>query len=157
MSTSLPPAAGMPVQSPATIKGSNPAVGTEVPAGSWGDLHLAVLREVNWGCLHCGGPGQIDHVKPRHAGGQDVPVNLAVLCEPCNKIKSCWWPGHGYHPWPGYVNAEEARKIAFTEIDWLAGRHDWSEVDEALWGAAGEPGTWMWREPADGPWLAAWC
>ncbi len=53
----------------------------------------------------------IDHVCPRHAGGTAEPGNLVVLCDDCNLIKSCFWPGHGYHPIAGYDDIDRAELI----------------------------------------------
>jgi hypothetical protein len=60
----------------------------------WGIIHADGGR-----CVHCGSDEelQVDHVRPRHAGGYNVPVNLVTLCRSCNEYKSCYWPGHGYH------------------------------------------------------------
>lgn len=124
-------------------------------------LAVSVLLTGNRICLGCGAAGpliQVDHVRPRHAGGLSVPVNLACLCERCNMIKSCYWPGHGYHPFPAHDDAEQARMILWRELDWLAGRHGGHDaVAGELWGGAGEPGVWSWHQPAAGAWLAAWC
>jgi hypothetical protein len=123
------------------------------------DLAMAILRSSDWTCTHCRkSADQVDHVRPVHAGGLAIPVNLASLCGDCNLIKSCYWPGHGYHPFRDHDDAEHARLILWSELDWLAEHHGGhSSVADELWGGAGEPGPWSWREPADGPWLATWC
>lgn len=86
--------------------------------GSTG-LHVAVLRSNHGRCLGCVLPAeQVDHIRPRHAGGSDDPPNLAPLCAECNKVKSCLWPGHGYHPWPGFDRPERARQILDAEVEY---------------------------------------
>lgn len=87
-----------------------------------GDLEVAILRSGAGRCVACGAPAdRVDHFKPRHAGGSDIPENLLPLCDPCNKAKSCLWPGHGYHPMPGYDDLETALAILAEEIAFLEG------------------------------------
>jgi HNH endonuclease len=92
-------------------------------------------------CCFCGASTgvQADHVRPRHAGGETIPVNLAPLCEPCNSAKSCYWPGHGYHPLPGYDDITAADQILDAEIMWLRRHHDEAELTEHLWRWYGQP------------------
>lgn len=81
-------------------------------------LRRAVLAQYRYTCVFCGYQGrnvQVDHVRPRAAGGTSDPRNLAVLCKRHNMIKSDFWPGHRYHPWPGYRNPRMARDILRTE------------------------------------------
>lgn len=103
-----------------------------VEALTMSDLHMAVLRSNGGRCIACGMVAeQVDHIKPKHAGGADTPENLAPICAECNKIKSCLWYGHGYHPWPGFNDLERAREILETEIEWSIRIYGpaWLEVD----------------------------
>lgn len=78
-------------------------------------------------CEYCGQGSQeslnADHIMPVHAGGLtfslapphlELDTNFSLLCMTCNKIKSCYWPGHGYHPMPGYDDKEQAQQILYT-------------------------------------------
>lgn len=49
----------------------------------------AILDRDGCACVHCGAElevrgAQLDHVKPRHAGGRSNPDNLVTSCGPCN-------------------------------------------------------------------------
>lgn len=85
----------------------------------------AVLISCGRRCVACGARGliQVDHVWPVAAGGRSVMINLAGLCQPCNLIKSCFWPGHGYHPWPGCDDIGRAAEILAAELAWLRERY----------------------------------
>lgn len=97
-------------------------------------------------CCYCGTREaiQADHVRSRHAGGLDVPVNLAPLCGHCNMIKSCFWPGHGYHPLPGGDDITTAEAILDAEIMWLRERHAENELADHLWAYYGQPDGGRW-------------
>jgi hypothetical protein len=61
-------------------------------------------------CAECEAPigkttGTIDHVFPRARGGPDMPGNLLLLCEPCNKAKAHGDPSGGLLRTLGAVNA----------------------------------------------------
>jgi hypothetical protein len=78
---------------------------------------MMILRRNQGQCLGCAAAAQeADHFKPRHAGGPGSWYNLLPLCSSCNKIKSCLWPGHGYHPIPGYDDLDRALNILSAEI-----------------------------------------
>lgn len=97
------------------------------------DLRAAILRSNSGRCIGCEmAAEQADHIKPRHAGGLDTPENLAPLCVECNKTKSCLWPGHGYHPWPGFDDQDRAREILDAEIEYSVQIYGpaWLEVDD---------------------------
>ena len=110
-------------------------------------LACAILAEPPW-CVHCGGgPCQVDHVKALHAGGLTEPINLLPLCPPCNSTKSCYWPGHGYHPLPGFENEPLAKEILRSELDWLLRYFPEALLDHELGldlGYAPWPGSWYW-------------
>ncbi len=39
-------------------------------------------------CAYCGGPGGVlDHIVPRHRGGESEPENCCGVCKPCNTAK----------------------------------------------------------------------
>jgi hypothetical protein len=40
----------------------------------------------------CGSELEIDHFRPRAAGGDDAPDNLVYCCAACNRIKGDFWP-----------------------------------------------------------------
>lgn len=101
-----------------------------VPPG----LRMGVLSGGGFRCVACHErTGQVDHVRPRHAGGLAVPVNLAPLCGPCNRVKSCYFPGHGYHPLTGADDVVMAAAILESELLWLADRHSPREINEHVW------------------------
>lgn len=73
-------------------------------------------------CIYCHSREQLqlDHIIPWSAGGLSILWNLAVLCGPCNKIKSNYREGKdgwsSYRPWPGMRNAHTAAAILHTEL-----------------------------------------
>jgi hypothetical protein len=96
-------------------------------------LALAILHSNGGRCVACDGPAEhVDHFKPRHAGGPDIPENLVPLCEPCNTVKSCMWPGHGYHPFPGRCDPIAAAEILAAEMDYLTGIYGESRLIAAI-------------------------
>jgi 5-methylcytosine-specific restriction endonuclease McrA len=85
-------------------------------------LRLQVFRRDGFRCVACGRRRwlQADHIRPWHYGGQTTLANLATLCVVCNRIKSDYWPMHGYHPWPRYNHKGAARKILAAEQHHMA-------------------------------------
>lgn len=73
-------------------------------------------------CVYCRSQlsPQLDHIVPWSAGGLTVLWNLAVLCGPCNRVKSNYnrdrrgkvW----YRPFPGKSNAKQAELILLAEL-----------------------------------------
>lgn len=56
-------------------------------------LRFEVLKRDGFRCKYCGAGSdvarlQVDHVKPKAAGGTDDPLNLVTACEPCNAGKA---------------------------------------------------------------------
>lgn len=99
------------------------------------DLRPAILSCYGGQCLGCAASAEvIDHFKPRHAGGTDLPVNLLPLFAICNRIKSCLWPGHGYHAIRGYDELERALDILAREIVFQEGIYGTSGLLEQLGG-----------------------
>jgi hypothetical protein len=98
------------------------------------DLEAAILRSFRGGlCVACDAPAdQVDHFKPRHAGGPYIPENLLPLCALCNKTKSCMWPGHGYHPFKWHDNPLAATAILIRELDYLTAVYGESRLLEVL-------------------------
>jgi hypothetical protein len=103
-------------------------------------------------CCFCGASAgvQTDHVRPRHAGGQPIVTNLAPLCVRCNAIKSCYWPGHGYHPMPGWEDAATADAILDAEFMWLRRHHPESDLRRDIWPWYGVPDGRRWAAMPDG-------
>jgi len=70
-------------------------------------------------CVYCKNPNQpqIDHIRPWAAGGLNTLTNYAILCQPCNLIKSNYWPTHPtlYRPWTGHNNPTQAAAILAAE------------------------------------------
>ena len=106
--------------------------------------YLPVSRRQARECLYCGADAtDQDHVKPVHAGGLAVSSNLADLCSYCNRVKCCYWPGHGYHPLPGFDNVIEAAAILLVELEYLQEMYgtdysllrEWVARDQARWEA----------------------
>lgn len=108
-----------------------------------GALAEFVLRETDH-CVYCddGRDLTVDHIRPLHAGGLAVPLNLTILCRSHNQIKSCYWPWHGYHPFPGHDDEATARKILCAELDWMAD----ASGDRQLAGLFDDGDVW-------GPWM----
>lgn len=106
-----------------------------------GDVAAALLRGGR--CAYCGSIDglQIDHVRPLHANGPNVPMNWAVLCGACNKVKSCYWPGHGYHARPGVANEDTAKRILLAELWQL---RDVYGVRAVSWDLDIRPGLFPW-------------
>lgn len=54
-------------------------------APGWGRLRALVLERDGHRCVLCGAPAtEVDHVRPRVAGGTDHPANLRSLCHRCH-------------------------------------------------------------------------
>jgi hypothetical protein len=53
------------------------------------DVRMLVWRRDGGACGRCGSniELQIDHIVPIAAGGSNDPINLQVLCGPCNRLK----------------------------------------------------------------------
>lgn len=73
-------------------------------------------------CTYCGARVflEVDHFVPWSAGGPTALANLMVLCRYHNRVKSNYWPGHGYKPFAGYENRALAAEIFAAE--WRARR-----------------------------------
>lgn len=56
-------------------------------------LRFEILKRDGFACSYCGakaGGGvwlEVDHIKPKAAGGTDDPANLTTSCQPCNNGK----------------------------------------------------------------------
>jgi 5-methylcytosine-specific restriction endonuclease McrA len=84
-------------------------------------VRRAILAADRHACLYCGSPAdpQLDHVRPWAAGGLNCLWNLAVLCGPCNRVKSNYWvwsSGHvSYRAFTGYANQAAAAAMLAAE------------------------------------------
>ena len=58
---------------------------------------------------------QVDHYVPWSQGGLTTPWNTLTLCAPDNRVKSNFYPGVFYRPWPGSDNERMAREIFRAE------------------------------------------
>lgn len=120
------------------------------------DYWAAIIRLAGSRCVHCDGSAglQVDHVRPVHAGGLNWPANLVPLCGEHNKIKSCYWPGHGYHPVDGFDDRDQARLILISCLNWLGQHGGWRQPLLTI----DETGTWWEREllGTDSANLALW-
>jgi len=52
-----------------------------------------IFEEWDWKCAYCdeqlnANTATIDHILPKHKGGQNVKNNMACCCGPCNRNKS---------------------------------------------------------------------
>jgi 5-methylcytosine-specific restriction endonuclease McrA len=93
----------------------------------WESVRLYVLNRDGWTCQYCGHspeyeelagtyPGlHVDHVRPRSAGGTDVPWNLVTACERCNLTK-----GPKIPHWLADYEARRARREAALEEAYYA-------------------------------------
>lgn len=56
-------------------------------------LRFEILKRDHFRCTYCGAAGrdgatlEVDHIKPKAAGGTDEPKNLTMSCESCNNGK----------------------------------------------------------------------
>ncbi len=62
------------------------------------ELRQAVRQTSNFACGYCGvreedagSELELDHFKPRSAGGDNRPENLVYCCTTCNRIKGDFW------------------------------------------------------------------
>ncbi len=58
---------------------------------------------------------QVDHYCPWSQGGSTTPWNVMSLCSYHNRVKSNYWPGVFYRPFPGSDNERMAREIWAAE------------------------------------------
>lgn len=71
---------------------------------AWSRLRRQVLARDLGLCQSCARQGRttsgrdVDHVRPKAAGGTDDPENLQVLCEPCHLDKSAREQGKRRRP-----------------------------------------------------------
>lgn len=80
------------IRTKAQRMGWNPAekAGAELPR--W--LRFEILKRDGFRCTYCGAGRtqgavlQVDHVKPKAAGGSDDPSNLTTACDDCNAGKA---------------------------------------------------------------------
>lgn len=66
-------------------------------------------------CAYCGVPaGTLDHVKPRHKGGNTVACNLVPACRKCNRSK-------GSEEWSEWFKRQQSwSELRLTRIqDWI--------------------------------------
>lgn len=69
-----------------------PEKATPVGLPSW--LRFEILKRDGFRCSYCGANAkkgallQVDHIKPKAAGGTDDPRNLTTSCQPCNTGKA---------------------------------------------------------------------
>lgn len=70
---------------------------------------------------------QVDHIRPWAAGGLNSLFNFAILCGPCNRVKSNYWRYRGgfemYRGWEGSEDMITARRILACER-----RHRWNPL-----------------------------
>lgn len=122
-------------------------------------LYLTVLYDSKGHCIACEASGllQVDHIRPRHYGGRAVRENLCALCWECNRVKSCYHPCHGYHPFPGHDDPARAADIFEACLAHAERVHGYDAVLSEIWGWDCEPGTWAWKRDEHGQprWLAA--
>lgn len=123
------------------------------------DLWLAIMRGTQFVCVACGSDAaEVEHVRPVAAGGTSLlVVNLVPVCKQCNRVKSCLWPYHGYHPFDDANDPAWAADILEAELRWVEQFHGNYAVVKHLWAEDGEPGAWLYRRLADGrpKWLYA--
>lgn len=80
------------VLSKAKRMGWKPSVAAADCLPSW--LRFEVLKRDGFKCSYCGATPkagavlQVDHVKPKAAGGTDDPANLTTSCKDCNVGKA---------------------------------------------------------------------
>ena len=60
-----------------------------------------IMRRDQYTCQYCGTKSHdltIDHVKPKHAGGQHTWTNIVAACGPCNRKKGGRTPEQAHMP-----------------------------------------------------------
>ena len=63
----------------------NPRIPAYYSSSQWRSLRNRILTRDKWVCQYCGDHAeQVDHVRPRSAGGADKPFNLVACCANCN-------------------------------------------------------------------------
>ena len=86
------PRAQKGIRSKAQRLGWNPAERAEFELPRW--LRFEILKRDRFRCTYCGAGRRqgavlnVDHVKPKAAGGTDAPSNLTTSCEDCNAGKA---------------------------------------------------------------------
>lgn len=91
-----------------------------------------IFRRDNYTCQYCGRQGShltIDHVMPRHQGGQHRWDNLVAACPPCNRRKG------GRPPHEMHMNLRRPPSEPTPTATYLFGRHlsenqDWLKYVE---------------------------
>ncbi|HEY2982445.1 MAG TPA: HNH endonuclease, partial [Anaerolineales bacterium] len=74
-----------------------------------------VFRRDNYTCQYCGkrdGGLTVDHVRPRHLGGEHIWTNVVAACPPCNHRKG---GRRVVHTWMGSKFALRTRTGSFME------------------------------------------
>ncbi|WP_436357320.1 HNH endonuclease [Brevundimonas sp. CEF1] len=80
------------VMSKAKRMGWNPAEKAGGALPRW--LRFEILKRDGFRCSYCGARSsdgatlQVDHIKPKAAGGTDAPANLTTACGDCNAGKA---------------------------------------------------------------------
>lgn len=65
----------------------------QVGSRRWVKLRKTIFERDGYFCQNCGtvggtaNPLSLDHIVPRHAGGDENPANLQILCRSCNSRK----------------------------------------------------------------------
>jgi hypothetical protein len=80
----------------------------------------AIFNAFDHKCAYCGQPAQsLDHVKPKHKGGQNLSSNLVPACLACNQSKgstSLWNFFHEQQSFYSETRADFLKKWISGEI-----------------------------------------
>jgi hypothetical protein len=78
----------------------------------------AIFKAFDHKCAYCGSPAQsLDHVKPRHKGGQNLSSNLVPACLECNQTKGSSDLWDFYHEGQAFYSASRAEFLK----QWVSG------------------------------------
>ena len=88
-----------------------------------------VFRRDNYTCQYCGRRDRgltVDHVKPKHQGGQHIWTNVVAACPPCNHHKG------GHSPEEAHMVLMHTPKEPPTNAAYMFARHlddnsEWSQ------------------------------
>lgn len=64
-------------------------------SGNYARFRSLIFERDGGACVYCGATGdglELDHVLPRSRGGSDLPDNLALACQTCNRSKGARTP-----------------------------------------------------------------
>jgi 5-methylcytosine-specific restriction endonuclease McrA len=86
-----------------------------------------IFARDGWTCVYCGRATRdltLDHVMPRHRGGEHSWENLVSACKPCNHRKAGRTPGEA-HMAMHHEPAAPRHSIYYTFFQYLGAQQEW--------------------------------